>query len=323
MGLWEQPVRAPKGGEVVLEVIAAGICGTDLHIADDEFRSEPPVTMGHEVTGVVAATGPGVDQSWIGQRVAVETYYSYCEGCDYCRTGLPNLCAQRRSIGSRIDGGFTRWLTIPARNLHPLPDHVGLHAGALTEPLACVANCLFDPAVVNAGDQVVVIGPGTMGLLTAQAARAAGGRVLLVGLPQDRSRLELAESLGFATELLGERDSSVPIADVVCECSGTEAGALLGLELMRKRGHYVGVGIFGKPVTLPLDTVLYRELTVTSGNASTPASWRRAVALLEQKAVQLDPLVTEVVPLSEWEGAFAATRAGTGMKYVLDPREES
>ena len=76
MGLWEQPVRAPKGGEVVLEVIAAGICGTDLHIADDEFRSEPPVTMGHEVTGVVAATGPGVDQSWIGQRVAVETYYS-------------------------------------------------------------------------------------------------------------------------------------------------------------------------------------------------------------------------------------------------------
>lgn len=323
LGLWEQPVRPPAPGEVMLEVIATGICGTDLHIADDEFPSEPPVTMGHEVTGQVAVLGEGVTADWMGRRVACETYYSYCERCAHCRSGNPNLCEQRRSIGSRENGGFTRWMTVPVRNLHPLPDHVGLSAGALAEPLACVANCLFDPPVVNSGDHVLVIGPGTMGLLTAQAARAAGGRVQLVGLERDRQRLQVAASLGLATRIL---DESPPLGIeppvVVCECSGAAAGATLGIEAIAKRGHYVQVGIFGKPVVVPLDTVLYKELTVTSGNASTPASWRRAMRLIEEGAVELDPLITEVVPLAEWERAFAATRAGSGMKYVLDPRPE-
>ena len=323
LGLWEQAVRPPAAGEVTLEVIAAGICGTDLHIADDEFPSEPPVTMGHEVTGEVAVLGEGVTADWMGRRVACETYYSYCERCAHCRSGYPNLCEQRRSIGSRENGGFTRWMTVPVRNLHPLPDHVGPFAGALAEPLACVANCLFDPPIVNAGDHVLVIGPGTMGLLTAQAARAAGGGVLLVGLERDRQRLDVAASLGLATRVLEENQSlEMEPPAVVCECSGAAAGAMLGLEAIAKRGHYVQVGIFGKAVVVPLDTVLYKEVAVTSGNASTPASWRRAMRLIEEGAVELDPLVTEVVPLAEWERAFVATRAGSGMKYVLDPRPE-
>jgi L-iditol 2-dehydrogenase len=321
LGLWEQTVREPADGEVTLEVIAAGICGTDLHIADDEFPSEPPVTMGHEVTGEVVVLGGGVDSRWLGSRVAVETYYSYCEECGYCRSGSPNLCESRRSIGSREDGGFTRWLTVPARNLHRLPESVGRFAGALAEPLACVANCLFDPPVVNTGDAVLVIGPGTMGILTAQAARASGGEVIVLGLERDRPRLELAASLGLSTAVIEPgRPPEIGPQDVVCECSGAAAGAVLGLEMIRNRGHYVQVGIFGRPIEVPLDLVLYKELTVTSGNASTPASWRRAMRLLGD-GVQLDPLVTEVVPLHEWERAFAATRAGTGMKYVIDPRE--
>ena len=321
LGLWEQTVRNPDAGEVVLEVIASGICGTDLHIADDEFPSDPPVTMGHEVTGEVVRLGDGVDASWTDRRVAVETYFSFCEQCEFCRSGLPNLCGKRRSIGSREDGGFTRWMTVPVRNLHKLPEHVGRYAGALAEPLACVANCLFDPPVVSAGDRVLVIGPGTMGLLTAQAARAAGGNVLLVGLERDQDRLDLAASLGLETQALesgGQLHIDPP--DVVCECSGSEAGAVLGLDLIRKGGRYVQVGIFGRPVTIPLDAVLYKELTVTSGNASTPASWRRAMRLIDERAVELDPLVSEVVPLTDWQRAFGATRSGVGMKYVLDPR---
>ena len=323
LGLWQQPVRPPGAGEVTLEVIAAGICGTDLHIADDEFPSEPPVTMGHEVTGEVAVVGDGVDEAWLGKRVAVETYYSYCEVCEYCRAGYPNLCSVRRSIGSRENGGFTRWLTIPVRNLHELPPSVGRYAGALAEPLACVANLLFDPPVISPGDGVLVIGPGTMGVLTAQAARLSGGRVLLVGLERDRQRLDLAASLGIATQILdpGERPDMEP-PEVVCECSGAGPAAALGLDMLRNRGHYVQVGIFGAPVSVPLDAVLYKEATVTSGNASTPASWRRAMRLLGEGIV-LDPLVTEVVELGRWEQAFTATRAGTGMKYVLDPREDA
>lgn len=321
VGLRNQTVPPPERGQVIVEVIATGICGTDLHIADDEFPYLAPVTMGHEVTGEVALVGPEVDESWVGQRVACETYFSYCERCRHCRAGHPNLCAERQSIGSFVDGGFTRWMRIPARNLHVVPERVGRHAGALAEPLACVANCLFDPPIVDAGDRVLVIGPGTMGVLAAQSARAAGGDVVVVGLARDRERLELARSLGLATIEMGEGSDTGDLeADVVCECSGSAAGARLGLEAARKGGRFVQVGIFGRPVAVPLDRVLYKELTYTSGNASTPTSWMRAMALLESGQVSLDPLVTEVVPIGEWERAFESTREGRGMKVVIDPR---
>ena len=323
VGLREQAVRRPGLGEVLLEVISAGICGTDLHIADGEFPARPPVTMGHEVTGEVALLGEGVDGAWLDRRVACETYFAFCEQCAFCRAGSPNLCAERRSIGSAVDGGFARWLTLPVRNLHELPPHVGRYAGALVEPLACVTNCLFDPSVVVAGDDVLVIGPGAMGVLTAQAARAAGGTVTLVGLERDRARLATAASLGLQTVVLDAGDlPDVPPPTVVCECSGAAAGAALGLRAVRKGGRYVQVGIFGRPVTIPFDTVLYKEIVVTSGFASTPRSWQRAMSLLRRRLVKLDPLVTDVVALSEWGPAFAATRAAEGLKFVIDPREE-
>jgi len=196
---------------------------------------------------------------------------------------------------------------------------VGRHAGALAEPLACVTRCLFDPPIIDAGDRVLVTGPGTMGVLTAQAARAAGGIVTLVGLERDRHRLELASSFGLDTAV-AEEVEGMGVFDVVAEASGHPGGALIAFDAVRKGGRYVEVGIFGKPVTIPFDTVLFRELVVTSGNASTPSSWRRAMRLLEAELVVLDPLVTEVVPLGEWERAFTATRNGDGMKLVLDPR---
>lgn len=321
LGLREQVVRPPGAGEVTLRVIAAGICGTDMHIEDDEFPSNPPVTMGHEITGEVAALGREVAESWLGARVAVETYFYYCEKCTHCRDGRPNLCDKRRSIGSHVDGGFAEWLTLPARNLHRLPDQVGRHAGALTEPLACVAQILFDPPLISSGDRVLVTGPGTMGVLTAQAVRAAGGVATLAGLERDRDRLDIAARLGIDTRVIGSDPIELDF-DAVCECSGAESGARMAMDAVRKGGRYVQVGIFGHPVSLDIDQVLYKELTYTSGNASTPVSWERAIRLLESGQVVVDPLVTDVVPLAAWENAFAATRAGAGMKLVLDPRPQ-
>ena len=321
LGLRHQEVRSPDEGEALVEVIATGICGTDLHIEDDEFPSTPPVTMGHEVTGEVVAVGSPGDDGLVGRRVASETYFHTCGACEHCLADHPNLCAERQSIGSAVDGGFARFLTVPASNLHLLPDSVADHAGALAEPLACVCQSLFDPDVVAERDRVLVIGPGTMGLLTAQAATAAGGDVVVVGLDRDRDRLEVAASLGIAASVVDELPGDETF-DVVLECSGVEAGAALGLGLAAKRGRYVQIGIFGKPVTLPLDEVLYKELTLTSGNASTPKSWVKAISLLRDELVALDPLVTDVVPLSEWERAFQATRRGDGVKIVLDPRED-
>jgi L-iditol 2-dehydrogenase len=174
--------------------------------------------------------------------------------------------------------------------------------------------------VISAGDRVLVTGPGTMGLLTAQVARASGGVVTVAGLDRDVSRLDLAGSLGFDTVVLAPRGPDLdPAPDVVCECSGAAGAAEYALNQVGKGGRYVQVGIFGRPVTVPFDNVLYKELTVTSGNASTPVSWRRAMALLSGGLVELDPLVTEAVPLGEWERVFASVRAGEGIKYVLVP----
>jgi L-iditol 2-dehydrogenase len=318
VGLAERPEPVAGPGQVVLEVVATGICGTDLHIADDEFPSEPPVTMGHEVSAVVAQLGEDVDPEWAGARVVTETYFSTCGRCEHCRAGRINLCLLRRSIGSRVDGGFARLLLVPARNLHRIPDWLDGRSAALCEPLACVCHALLDPPAVGAGDAVLVVGPGPVGLLAAQVARASGGEVHVRGTPRDTARLAAAAALGFETSA-GDEPAPGPF-DVVVECSGAAAGMAYAFETVRRAGRYVQVGLAGKPVAIPFDEVCYRELVVTGGNASTPASWRRALALVEARTVDLAALVSGAFPLSQWEQAFAATRAGDGIKLLLEPR---
>jgi L-iditol 2-dehydrogenase len=285
-------------------------------VAHDEYAHEAPVVMGHEILGVVDSVGDPADSGWIGARVACETYYSSCETCEWCRAGRRNLCQTRRSLGSFENGGFARFVVMPVINLHRLPDTLGELDGVLSEPLACVTQCLLDPAIVNAGDRVLVTGPGAMGQLAAQVARAQGGNVTLAGLEKDASRLEIAASIGLGTT------TSIPEADsydVVIECSGSAPGAATALRAAKRGARYVQVGIFGRDVTLPLDLVLYKELTVSSGFASTATSWQRALELIEQGRVTLGPLVTRTVPISDYSDAFDAAAAGDGIKTVIIP----
>lgn len=310
----EEPVAVP--GHVRVRVVATGICGTDIHVAHDEYAHEVPVIMGHEILGVVDAVGDGVDEQWIGARVACETYYSTCETCEWCRAGRRNLCPSRRSLGSFENGGFSAFVVMPVINLHRLPDSLGPLDGVLAEPLACVVQCLLDPAVINAGDRVLVTGPGAMGQLAAQVALAQGGRVTLIGLAKDSDRLAIAAALGITTSTEAPEADAY---DVVIECSGSAPGAAAALRAARRGGRYVQVGIFGREVTLPFDIVLYKELVVTSGFASTATSWRRAIALIEQGRVSLGPLVTREVPIDDFAAAFAAAAAGEGIKTVIIP----
>ena len=318
MALSERPEPRPDPGHVVLEVIGAGICGTDLHIADGEYATVTPVTIGHEVAGSVAEVGEGVDEAWLGARVASETYFSTCGRCAHCLAGRVNLCAERRSIGTHVDGAFAPRLHVPVTNLHRLPDWLEAATATLCEPLACVCHSLLEPEpAVRSGDAVLVIGPGPVGLLAAQVARASGGEVHVRGTPRDEIRLAAARALGLETSTT--EDAAVD-ADVVIECSGSEAGMGAGLAAARRGASYVQIGLAGKPVSLPFDLVCFHELTVTSGFASTPASWRTALELVAERRVQLESLLTEIVPLADWERAFAATRAAEGIKFVLDPQ---
>jgi L-iditol 2-dehydrogenase len=326
--LTEVPVPEPGPGEVRLAVTGAGMCGTDLHILEGDYGSRPPVTLGHEIAGVVDAVGHGVDPGWLGALSAPETAFGTCGRCDWCRTARPMLCRERLSVGSGVDGGFAAYVVAPAGKLHRLPDWLDDHAAALLEPLACVCNSLADPAVVQPGDRVVVSGPGPVGLLAAQVARVAGGRVVVVGTGPDRERLEVAERLGFETRCLDvagdtqalERERAERLIDVVVECAGVGAAVRSGLAWLRPRGTLVQVGLLAGDIPVPFGEIVYRELTVRSGFGSSPASWLRARRLVADRQVELRPLISDILPLRAWSTALERFERREGLKTVFDPR---
>ena len=194
--LQDVPEPHAGAGQVVIEVKFAGICGTDLHIYLGEFETAPPVTIGHELAGTIVEVGRDVDEWAIGDRVTTETYFFTCGHCLDCRRGRRNLCLLRRSIGSKQNGAFTQFLLTPASNLHRVPDGLDLEDAALTEPLACTVHGVVDTAGVRAGDNVVVTGPGPIGLLAMQLAKIGGCDCGHDWHQLDIERLKLAEALG-------------------------------------------------------------------------------------------------------------------------------
>lgn len=321
------PIAVP--GHVVLAVKAAGVCGTDIHILHDEFPTIPPVTLGHEVAGEIVEVGSDVSGWSVGDRVVTETYYEVCGRCEYCRAGRPNLCAERRSIGSKVDGGFAEYLEVPARLLHRIPDPMRWETAALTEPLACTVHAL-NQVRIHPGDWVVVSGPGPMGLLTLQVARAAGGRVIVPGLNQDTKRLEAATRLGaqktLNVEALGNEQAVAEImtltnggAHVVLECAGAGPSANLLLQVVRKRGSYGQIGLYGKSVPIDLDTICYKELSVSGTNASVPEAWPRALELLQLGLVKSAAIISGTWSLQNWQDAFTKVQEKGALKVLIAP----
>jgi L-iditol 2-dehydrogenase len=317
LALVDRPEPSPPAGHVLIDVHATGVCGTDLHLEAGEYACAVPVVLGHEVSGVVADVGQDVEPEWLGARVVSETFFSVCHACRACRANRPNLCPERRSIGIHVDGAFTRRLVVPSSNLHRVPEWLDDNAATLTEPLACVCHALLDPLAVNPGDRVLVVGPGPIGLLAGQVARAMEAEVVVSGLERDQPRLEIAAGLGLSTAIAGEDLEEV---DVAIECSGSPAGAQAALDAVRSGGTYVQFGIFGKPVVIDVDRMVFKELDVRTPFASTPQSWRQALELIERRMVDLPPMVTGVMPLEAWSDGFAALRSGRETKVVLDPR---
>ena len=328
VGLRETDEPQPGPGQVLIAVRAAGICGTDLHIYHDEYPTQPPVTLGHELAGDVAAIGEGVTRVAPGDRITTETYFHLCGTCRFCRSGKPNLCPERRSIGSGVDGGFARYVVVPERNVHRLPDGLAFSEAALTEPLACVVHGALELPKVTAGDVAVVSGPGAIGLLTLQVARASGAAVIVLGTAVDHRRLELACELGATAAIdITTEDASATVqgltggwgADIVFECSGAGPAALGLLQHVRRGGQYAQIGLFGKPVAWDLDQVCMKELSVTGSNATVPSAWRTALRLLGEGQVRTAPLITGAYPLAGWADAFSTFEKREGVKLLLDP----
>jgi L-iditol 2-dehydrogenase len=323
----------PGSGQVVIEVNSSGICGTDLHIYLDEFETHPPVTIGHETAGTIVELGVEVNGWAVGDRVTTETYFYTCGECRSCRQGRRNLCLRRRSIGSKQDGAFARYLLTPASNLHRVPDELDLESAALTEPLACTIHGVLETAGVRAGDNVAVTGPGPIGLLALQLAKAAGATVAMMGTNQDVERLTLAKELGADHSINVQQIENViesitdafraDGADLVIECSGAAPAAKTLLDVARRGARFCQMGLYGKPILLDQDAVCYKELVVTGTNASVTSAWTRALKLLAEKKVNAKRLISHRFPIEQWNKALEVVKNKEGVKVVLKPDAKS
>ena len=319
----------PDPGQVKVEVRAAGLCGSDLHIYHDtiKYQIRTPVVMGHEFSGVVVAKGDGVaDDIAVGDRVTGEPSIYICGHCDYCRSGHYNLCSDRQVMGYWHDGCFASHCN--ATFVHKLPDAVSFEAGALTELLACCVHSVIEQSSVTAGDLVAVIGPGAVGLFSALVAMAGGATVLLCGTSRDAQRLRLAEELGVAhTVDVGACDPVARAreltggygADVVVECAGAESAVNLALEMVRKRGTVCQMGLPGHPLQVDFEKVAYKELQVSGGIGQRRTAWERALRFMARGQIEGERLVSHHLPLKEWQTGFEMMERQEGLKILLRP----
>ncbi|HWQ77787.1 MAG TPA: alcohol dehydrogenase catalytic domain-containing protein [Anaerovoracaceae bacterium] len=304
-----------------------GICGTDLHILSDEYPANYPVVLGHEYSGVIDAVGFGVRDFALGDRVVSLTAAVVCGKCRYCYEGLHMLCDSRRSIGSGIDGAMAEYMTVPADLLFPVPENVSMKTAVLSEPLACCVRSVVEVSAVRPGDFVYISGPGTIGQIVAQLAKIAGAHVTVAGVGVDADRLALAKRLS-ADEVIdltaenamdaARRITGGDMFDVVYECAGAQPSATTCLDVVRKRGQFVQVGLYGKPIQFDMDKALVEEVFMVNSRATERTSWVTSLRLLAQGRLDLEPLVSNVFRLEEWEKAMAAAQNKEGFKILFE-----
>ncbi len=312
------PDPDPAPGEIVVRVEAAGICGTDRHLFKGEFPCTPPVTLGHEFSGIVTALGPGVTVP-LGSRVTCDPNI-FCGTCGPCRRGRVNLCEKNVAIGIHRDGGFAGYAAIPAHRAIALPDDLHPHHGAFCEPLACTLHGV-DLGAPLPGERVTVLGGGVIGLLAVQLARLAGADVMLV--TRQAAKRGLALSLG-ASEAASSAEDALKLwpggADLVLECAGVAETVTAAPRMTRAGGRIVILGVLPKGMmveTEPFD-LLFREIRVLYSFLN-PFTQSRAAAMIAAGRISVAPLISRVIGLTEVPYAIAEPPRAGEVKVIAVP----
>ena len=325
------PIPEPAAGEVRIRIIYASLCGTDLHIRNDAFPVQMPVTIGHEYCGVIDKIGEGVDGFAVGDRVVSMTAAGFCGHCDLCRAGLYMLCREKRGLGSARNGAFAEYMTFPADRVFKVPVGISTKAAALCEPLACVVRSVLERANVTAGDYVYISGPGVMGQFAAQLAKIAGAFVTIGGTNIDGDRLTQAKRVGAddvvdvtAEDAIAhaERVTGGHMYDVAFECSGSARAIDTCIDVLKKTGHLQQIALYGKPILFDLDKLLMKEITISNSYASERTSWQRLMQLLGTGKLQIEPYCSAVLPLEEWEKAMSMFQNKEGYKILFQLSNE-
>ena len=312
-------------GEIVLRVLAAGLCGSDRHMVKGEYPTGRPVTLGHEFCGVVEAVGAGVVGFAGGELVTVDPNIA-CNGCPACRSGRPNLCDRLLAIGVFRDGGFAEFVAVPALQAHVLPQGLDPVHGAFCEPLACCLHAL-DVARIVPGSSVAVLGGGVIGLLMVQLARLAGAADIVL-VTRQAARRTLALELG-ATAAIDPAGNAVVAdvrrqtgrgVDVVLECAGVPETLQQGLDMLARGGTLVLFGVTPAGVAVPVRPfdLLVNEIRLEAAYLN-PHTHGRAAAMVAAGTLELDRLVTHRVGLDAVAGLASAAPQPGEIKVIVVP----
>ncbi len=321
----ERSVPRPGPGEVLIEIKAVGVCGSDVHYYEHgrigSYIVRQPLILGHESAGVIVDVGEGVNQSRIGERVAIEP--GIPDGtCQQCRTGHYNLCPNVRFFGTPpIDGAFTNYVTVPASFAYTLPDSLSDEEGALIEPLS-VGLWACRKAQLQGADHILVTGAGPVGLLAMKVALALGATQITM-TDVSPQRLEVARKLGATRTVNVAKESLADAgveADVLIECSGNQKALIDGIRSLRPAGKAVAVGMSpGEEVSIPMSFLQNREITLT-GTFRYANTYADAIALVATGRIDLKPIITGHYTLAETEQALQATRSDpANIKSIVVP----
>jgi 2-desacetyl-2-hydroxyethyl bacteriochlorophyllide A dehydrogenase len=326
--IWEAPGQlavtdaadpAPGHGELVVQVGVCGICGTDLHIADGEFPPTPyPIIPGHEFAGQVVARGSGVPSGWRdGDRVAVDPSL-FCGHCPACRSGRGNLCANWNAIGDTVNGAFAEYVAVPAGNVYRIPDSVDDAQGALIEPLSCAVHGLRRLGPVL-GEDVLLTGAGTMGLLLLQLLNQAGARSVSV-VDRKASRLEAAKAVGAASVAEDVSQLDHPGYGVAVDATGVPAAIEAAFDSLARGGRLLIFGVASGDASVTLSPFrIYNDEIVVLGSMAVLNSFGAAAELMAAGTISTGPLLGPPFVLDQFAAALDSVRRGEGIKIQVAP----
>lgn len=328
MGVREVPEPIPGEGEMKVKVLAAGICGGDIHSMLDERDTIMPVTLGHEYVGQVVETCGDVGEFKVGDYVVTLPACYSCGECEFCKAGMVTLCPQRASIGTHRNGAMAEYVVVPAKYSFKVPDEEEDKISyALTEPFNCAVHGVYERINVKPGDVAVVSGPGTIGQFAVQALKSRGAYVIASGLKDDAHRLKLALELGADVAVDNFDDLQKEIkkvnpagADIVVEAAGHPASLSTCLKVAKMKGTLLVLGTYGgHDITFRFDTTHEKEMDVYASNSTAMSTWDIGLKLINEKKVNLGPLVSLKLPLSEWKRGFEAVINKEAYKVVFCP----
>ncbi len=322
--------QSPGPDDVILEVRAAGVCGSDLHMWRDHhsWTIKLPLVLGHEFCGVVADVGSHVSRFKFGDRVVCETAAAVCGECVYCLSGNYNLCPNRLGYGALADGAFTRYVKARPQILHHIPENVPFHHASLTEPICVAYNALVEKTpVIKPGDTVVIQGPGPIGMMALFIVKLRGAStIIMLGTSRDATRLKVAKAIGAHYVLNIEEEDPVELvnslgdgfgADLVVDCTGVSIALRQSMALVRANGIITKIGWGPQPLNFNLDPLVQKAATLQGSFSHTYSTWERALSLLSSGQIDLDPIIGGRYALNDWHEAFTRMEAGEHVKSVL------